>query len=57
MCESQKNIHTFVIRIYGSGVFAGKILLVRIIDNNKILGQVRSCKGRLCLAGLGNRLG
>ncbi len=41
---------------YGSGALSGKMLLVRIVKNNKIhdyLGQVRLSKGYLCPAVLG----
>ncbi len=41
---------------FGSGELSGKMLLVRIVKNNKIndyLGQVRLSKGWLCHAGLG----
>ena len=43
----------------GSGALPGKMLLVRIIENNKmlILGQVRLGKGYLCPAGLERGLG
>ncbi len=39
---------------------SGKMLLVRIIENNKIdayLGKVKLNKDKLCPAGLGNGLG
>ena len=41
---------------YGYNAFSGKMLLVRINENNKIdayFGQVRLSKGVLCPAGLG----
>ena len=44
--------------IFGSGALPGKMLLVRIIENNEIiLGQVRWSKGNLCPVGLGKVLG
>ena len=46
--------------IFGSGAVSGKMLLVRIIENKKImlsLGQVRLIKGKLCPTGLGNGVG
>ena len=45
---------------FRSGALPGKMLLVRSIENNKlmlILGQVRLSKGKLCPAGLGKGLG
>ena len=43
--------------IYGSGALSCKTLLIRIIENHKIiLDQVRLNKGWLCPAGLGKRL-
>ena len=47
------------IRNIGSGALSGKMLLLRIIENNKlmiILGQVRLSEGWLCPAGLGTGL-
>ncbi len=44
---------------FGSGALSSKMLLVRIIENNKIdayLGQVRLSKGYLSPAGSGKRL-
>ena len=46
--------------IKGSGALPGKMLLVMIIENNKmmlILGQVRLSKGKLSPAGLEKELG
>ena len=43
------------IKLLGSGALNGEMLLVRIIENNKImliLGQVRLSKGKLCPAGI-----
>ncbi len=45
---------------FGSGAPSGKMLLVRIVENNNIedyLGKVRLSKGKLSLAGLGKGLG
>ena len=44
----------------GSGVFSGKMKLIRIFENNRIddyLGKVRLSKGVLCPEGLGKGLG
>ena len=44
---------------FGSGALSGKMLLVRIVENNKIddnLGQVRLSNGQLCPAGIGKGL-
>ena len=44
----------------GSGALSGKMLLVSIVENNKIndyLGQVRLSKGKLRTTGLGKGLG
>ena len=52
MHQRKKNI--------GSDALSGKMLLVRSIENNKLmltLGQVRLSKGKLCPAGLGKGLG
>ncbi len=43
--------------MYGSGFLPGKMLLLRIIENDKILGKVRLSKGKLCPAGLEKVLG
>ncbi len=45
---------------FGSGALSDKMLLVRIVEYNKIsdyLGQVRLSKGLLCPPGLGKGLG
>ncbi len=42
-----------------SWALSGKMLLVRIVENNEIddyLGQVRLSKAKFCSAGLGNGL-
>ena len=39
-----------------TGALSGKMLLVRIVENNKlmlVLAQVRLSKGKLCFSGLG----
>ncbi len=46
--------------VHGSGALSGKMLLVRIVENDKIydyLGQVRLSKGYLWPARLGKGLG
>ena len=46
------NLMFLVIRNKGSGALLGKMLLERIVENNKLfLGQVRLSKGWLCPAG------
>ncbi len=47
-------------KVFGSGALSGKRLLVRIIENNKLIlisGKIRLIKGYLCTAWLGKELG
>ncbi len=50
----------YMVAITGTGALPGKMLFVKIIENDKTnthLGQVRLSKGYLCPAGIGNGLG
>ncbi len=46
-------------RMFGTDVLSGKMLLVRIVEINKIYsyGQVRLSKGQLCPTMLGRKSG
>ena len=52
-----------MVKLEGSGAISGKMLLVMMVDNNKIdaytyiLGQVRLNKGYLCPVGVRKGLG
>ncbi len=52
----QYHLKLVAITISGSGALHGKMMLIRIIENNKIDAYFRLIKGYLCPLQLGKRL-